>query len=164
MSTEFLRKASDRIEKRNTIESELCAKFDVKLGLRNNDGSVVLAGLTKISSVIGTEMSNGKILPAEGKLYYRGINLLNLANGILNDNRHGYAEVTCLLLFGELPTMSELEEFENELSARYELPEGFTETNILLNPSPNVTTQSQKLILALYNFDPEPETFLYQMC
>jgi citrate synthase len=129
--------------------------------LRNNDGSGVLAGLTKLSSVIGAESYDGRVLPTEGKLYYRGINLMNLADGILNDKRHGYAEVAYLLLFGKLPSISELEEFENELSVRYNLPEGFTEANILLNPSQNVMNQAQRLILARYNSDSEPEKYFH---
>lgn len=94
------------------IDSELFTKYDVKRGLRDLNGKGVLAGLTNISDVRATETINGEQVPAHGRLFYRGYEVKDLVEGFTSENRFGFEEVSYLLLFGKLPTVSELEEFK----------------------------------------------------
>jgi len=98
----------------NQIAPELYPKYDVKRGLRNEDGSGVLVGLTKISDVTGYEKKDGVFTPLDGRLAYRGIKIEEIVDAISKENRHGFEEIVFLLLFGKLPKREELEYF-NEL-------------------------------------------------
>ena len=111
------------------------SKYGVKRGLRNADGTGVMAGLTKICSVEGYYLSDGEKVPKEGRLYYRGINVNDIVNACKKENRCGYEEVIWLLLFGKLPTENQLARFNDALSAMRELPENFTEDMIMKAPS-----------------------------
>lgn len=92
----------------STIDTSLYAKYDVKRGLRDINGKGVLTGLTEISDIISSKMVDGKTVPCEGKLYYRGIDVEELVAGFLRENRFGFAETVYLLLFGELPNAQQL--------------------------------------------------------
>ncbi|MFQ5584910.1 MAG: citrate synthase [Calditrichia bacterium] len=157
MNPHFIEKACQLINDRSIIDREMYNVYDVKRGLRNADGSGVLAGLSKISSVTGTEKVDGKMVPAEGKLIYRGIDLYDIVAGIQRERRHGYSETAYLLLFGELPNKDELQEFESELSEHFPLPEGIVESQILQFTSTNVLNMIQRVILTLYSLDPQAE-------
>lgn len=140
------------------IPNELFKRFDVKKGLRNEDGTGVCVGLTKIADVVGYERINGVKTDAHGKLFYRGIEVRDLIYG--RDQRNGaYAfEETCfLLLFGFLPTVKQLEAFQTVLKQQYELPDKFLETSILQMPSKNLMNQLQQAVLNLYDFDETPD-------
>lgn len=157
MNAEFLHKVSEEILHRYQIDRSLYGKFDVKRGLRNADGSGVLAGLTKISSVIGSRKENGKLVPVEGELRYRGIDIRDLVNGIQEDGRHGFSEVTYLLLFAKLPTRAELEEFEAYLYPRMALDKRLIATTILQFTSSHVMNAMQRVVLTLYSLDENPD-------
>jgi len=157
MTPDFMRNATDRITAQNQIDREIYSKLSVKRGLRNDDGSGVLAGLNKISSVLGTKNVDGKVLPSEGKLIYRGIDVKEIVDGVQKDGRHGFAEVAFLLLFGMLPKRKELKDFESHLYAHMQLPAGMLESNILQFTSRDIMNQLQRVILALYSVDPQPE-------
>ena len=60
------------------IAPEKYNKYNVKRGLRNSDGTGVLAGLTSIGEVRGYIIDNGEKVPVPGNLFYRGINLMDL--------------------------------------------------------------------------------------
>ncbi len=155
--SDFITRASQEVLERNKIDRDLYVKLDVKRGLRNADGSGVLAGLTKISSVIGSRKEDGKIIPVEGELRYRGINIMDIVQGIQQRNQHGFSEATYLLLFGKLPTESELNEFEEYLYSRMEIPNRLVATNILQFTSPSVMNSLQRVVLALYTLDEKPD-------
>ena len=157
MDDNFLKKASETILQRNVIDRELYTKFDVKRGLRNADGSGVLAGLTQISSVVGFRKEGDKIVPVDGELYYRGIHIRDIVKGLQADNRHGFSEVSYLLLFGRLPNKSELEEYEEHLKQQMHLPKLFVENSILQFISPNVMNALQRDVLTLYTLDDNPD-------
>ena len=91
------------------IDQRLYSQYDVKRGLRDSNGKGVLTGLTEISTVNGTREVDGKIVPIEGELYYRGINIEELVKGFSEDKRFGYEETVYLLLFGSLPDRNELD-------------------------------------------------------
>ncbi|RMI03665.1 MAG: citrate/2-methylcitrate synthase [Calditrichaeota bacterium] len=157
MNAEFLHKVSEEILHRYQIDRSLYGKFDVKRGLRNADGSGVLAGLTKISSVIGSRKENGKLVPVEGELRYRGIDIRDLVSGIQEDGRHGFSEVTYLLLFAKLPTRAELKEFEAYLYPRMALDKRLIATTILQFTSSHVMNAMQRVVLTLYSLDENPD-------
>lgn len=133
------------------------AKYGVKRGLRNADGTGVMAGLTKICSVEGYYLADGEKIPKDGHLYYRGIDVNDIVTACEKEDRFGYEEVIWLLLFGNLPTASQLERFNLALSAKRELPEDFTEDMIMKAPSPNIMNKIARSVLALYSYDDNPD-------
>lgn len=132
-------------------------KYNVKRGLRNDDGTGVLVGLTEVGEVFSYIMDDGDRVPTEGRLFYRGIEINDLVNGFYQDKRFGFEECVYLLLFGELPTKTQLTDFEGLLSSSRKLPHNFTEDMILRAPSPDIMNKLSRTVLALYAYDTEPE-------
>ena len=139
------------------IAPEFYTKYDVKRGLRDLDGSGVLAGLTRICSVEGYYMDDGEKVPKNGRLVYRGINMSDIVENCEKENRFGYEEVVWLLLFGALPTKEQLKWFTELLAECRNLPEDFIEDMIMKAPSPDVMNKSARSVLALYSYDPNPD-------
>lgn len=138
------------------IDNSLYKKNSVKNGLRNEDGTGVLVGLTKISDVVGYEKTDSKKIDIAGKLFYRGINIKEIVS--TKNRKTNLFEETCfLILFGYLPTKKELNEFIKEFHKRYHLPKHFLESDILRFPSKNLMNKLQKDILTLYSYDQAPE-------
>ena len=142
--------------RRNEIDNTLYKTYDVKKGLRNEDGTGVLIGLTQISDVVGYEKKDGKKVDCPGKLYYRGIDVKEIVNGN-KGRRYLFEEVCFLILFGYLPDIEELEEFKKVLREHYELPTHFLQSNILGLPAKNVMNKLQQEVLMMYNYDESPE-------
>jgi citrate synthase len=157
MSQDFVKYATDQLMKTAEIERDLYTKFSVKRGLRNDDGSGVLVGLTKISSVIGFKIVDEEVIPVDGELYYRGMHINDLVAGVEKEKRHGFTEVIYLLIFGKLPNSQELQDFRDYLNVRTNLPPGLNETSILGFPSPSVMNKLQRVILVLFGVDPNPD-------
>lgn len=147
----------EEYKKNNYISPEDFKTYDVKRGLRNADGSGVVAGLTRICSVHGYYFSDGERIPDKGKLTYRGIDVADIVSGCAADRHFGFEEVTWLLLFGELPTKEKLEGFREILGECRELPEYFAEDMIIKAPSPNVMNKLARSVLALYSYDMNPD-------
>ncbi|MDC7227139.1 MAG: citrate/2-methylcitrate synthase [Spirochaetales bacterium] len=143
--------------KNNQISPEHYKKFNVKRGLRNEDGSGVLVGLTGIGDVHGYIMDENEKIPVEGRLRYRGIDLRDICEGFQSDGRYGYEEVIFLLLFGQLPNRKEFNYFFDMLGQYRALPKGFTEDMILNTPSNNIMNKLSRSVLACYSFDDDPE-------
>lgn len=144
------------------IPNNLFTEYNVKKGLRNEDGTGVRIGLTRISDVVGyTQDEKGNVIPCDGDLLYRGYSIRDLIR-----NRHGnfgFEETCFLLLFGYLPDKQEFENFKTCLSMRYELPESFLANELLLKPARNLMNKLQSAVLSLYNYDDSPdETDVYQ--
>ncbi len=137
----------------NQITPELYPKFDVKRGLRNEDGSGVLVGLTKISDVTGYEKKDGVFTPLEGRLAYRGIKIEEIVDAISKENRHGFEEIIFLLLFGKLPTWEELEYFNELMVGNRDLAVNFTNDVILHFPSNDIMNKLARSVLVLYALD-----------
>lgn len=156
MNSELQKIFQDSISE-NKIDNELYTKYDVKKGLRNEDGTGVLIGLTRIADVVGYKLINGKKVDDQGELYYRGIPITQLCRNLDQDEICGYEETCFLILFGHLPTQQELSLFTSQLRSRYTLPEGFLATNILRYPSMNIMNQIQKALLMLYGEDPQAD-------
>lgn len=135
------------------FDRELYTKYDVKRGLRDINGKGVVAGLTNISEIKASEIVDGKSVPAEGELYYRGYPIEELVGGCLKDGRFGFEEVTYLLLTGKLPTAKELDEFRKYLTSFYTLPKNFVRDIIMKSPSEDMMNTLIRSVLALFPYD-----------
>jgi citrate synthase len=140
------------------ISPDLYQRYSVKRGLRNEDGTGVLVGLTEIGEVMSYIMDDNDRIPVEGRLFYRGLSIDDIVSGFYNDKRFGFEETAYLLLFGELPTAGQLEQFNDLLDSFRQLPDGFTEDMILKAPSPDIMNKLARTVLALYPYDQDPET------
>lgn len=137
------------------IEPELYTKFDVKRGLRDVNGNGVVAGLTNISTIKVVDSNDGIENHGDGKLYYRGIDVEDIVAGFVKEKRFGFEETIYLLLFGEMPTAAQLEEFKKVLADFRTLPTTFTRDVIMKSPSDNMMNTLAKSVLALYSYDDE---------
>ena len=153
---EIISKLAKVAGKKAKIEPELYGRYNVKRGLRNNDGTGVLVGLTEVGEVMSYLMDDGDRMPVDGRLYYQGYEVTDLVNGFYK-KRFGYEEIAFLLITGDLPTEKELEEFRALLSSKRPLPDGFTEDMILKAPSPDVMNKLARSVLASYSYDPNPD-------
>ncbi len=140
-----------------TISPDLYTLHDVKRGLRDVNGKGVLTGLTEISEIISSKKVDGKSVPCEGELYYRGYNVKDLVHSFLEENRFGFEETTYLLLFGKLPNTEELAEF-NKLLNNYRtiMPKNFVRDVIMKKPSEDLMNNLARSVLTLYAYDGNP--------
>ncbi len=156
-STETLRHMCEDFVRNSIIDGSLYHKYGVRRGLRNDDGSGVVVGITNVCCVHGYIISEGEKKPIEGELIYRGYSITDLVDGVLKDKRYGYEEVAYLLLFGILPTESQLTSFSRLIAEYRELPRYFSEDVIMRCPSPNIMNKMAQAVLTLYSFDSAPE-------
>ncbi len=140
-------------ETRDVIDPDLYTKYQVKRGLRDLDGKGVLTGLTEISTINSYKMENNVSVPIDGELYYRGININDLVNGFTGEKRFGYEETVYLLLFGQLPTREELDNFNILLGSYRKLPKHFTRDVIMKTPNKDIMNSLAKSILTLSSYD-----------
>ena len=141
----------------NQIPPEKFDLYQVKRGLRNPDGTGVMAGLTLICNVHGYLIDDAERIPDKGILTYRGINVEDIVEGCRRENRFGFEEVAWLLLFGKQPTRSQLEGFCKLLNSYRELPDYFAEDMIIKAPSRNIMNKLGRSVLALYSYDDNPD-------
>ncbi len=146
-----------QMRERNSIDPAAYAAYDVKRGLRNADGTGVMAGLTKICSVDGYYIKDGERVAQEGKLYYRGIDIIQLVDGAAAEQRFGFEETAWLLLFGSLPGKADLELFQSLLADCRELPDSFIEDVLMKSPSPDIMNKLAHSVLSLYATDPQAD-------
>ncbi len=153
----FLETLCQEFRRNSHIDYSAYEQWEVKRGLRNADGTGVVAGVTEIANVRGYYIQDGERVPMPGQLIYRGIDLSELIQGFTSEGRFGYAETAYLLLFGDLPTKDQLSRFEALLEASHDLPPMFTEDVILKTPSPDVMNKLARGVLTLYSYDDNPE-------
>ena len=140
----------------NYIDPETSERLGVKRGLRNPDGTGVLAGLTNVCDVVGYKKDQeGHVIPTPGKLIYRGVNINEIVEEAYRNDRFVFEEVIWLLLFGSLPTQEQLDDFCEILAEHRALPEGFMDT--MNAPSPNIMNKLQRCVLGLYSYDEHAE-------
>ena len=158
LETAFVQAMSEQLLSNSAIDGSLYGKFDVKRGLRDSNGAGVVVGLTKIGDVQGYRVNekNEKVA-IDGKLFYRGIDIEDIVNSCLKDDRFGYEETSYLLLFGQLPTEEQLKYFKKVVGMKRELPLGFARDMILTAPSKNVMNKLARSVLALYSYDENPD-------
>lgn len=136
---------------------ELFKQYSVKRGLRNDDGTGVMAGLTAVGAVQGYFIDDGEKIPMEGHLRYRGYDITDLVQKCEAENRFGFEEVAYLLLFGHLPDCKTLNDFSALIGSLRALPDGFAEDMILKAPSTNIMNKMARSVLASYSYDPNPD-------
>ena len=141
----------------NSVDPALYDMYPVKRGLRNNDGSGVIAGITNISNVHGYMMNEGDKVPVEGKLTFRGYDIYDLLSDTSPSKRYGFEEVAYLLMLGKLPTQDELDQFVAAIDAERELPDGFTAARIMRHPAADLMIMLSRSIISLYADDPNAE-------
>ena len=137
----------------SSIDPEDFIRFDVKRGLRDLNGKGVLAGLTEVSDIVAKKVVDGKEVPCDGKLYYRGIDVEQLVAGALKEGRFGFEETAYLLLLGRLPTPQELDTFKSQLSYYRSLPNNFVRDVILKAPSQDIMNSLARSVLNLASYD-----------
>lgn len=138
------------------IDQNLYVEYDVKRGLRDSNGKGVLTGLTEISDVCAYRLENGRAIPADGELYYQGINVNDLING-LEGRKYGFEETVYLLLFGKLPNQTELNRFLRLMEELQSLHGRFVRDVIMKASNANIMNAMQRCILTLYTYDANPD-------
>ena len=146
-------KLSELCINNNQIEPQLYMQHDVKRGLRDNDGKGVLTGLTEVSTINSKKLVDGQLVPSDGELYYRGINVEDLVEGFTSEGRFGYEETVYLLLFGKLPNKQELDDFVNLFNMYRTLPRNFTRDVIMKAPNQDIMNVMARSVLTLYAYD-----------
>ncbi len=155
--TPELMELAELCRKNTVIDPELYAKYDVKRGLRDISGKGVLTGLTEICEIISYTLVDNDYIPCEGKLYYRGVDVEEIIQGFMQENRFGFEEVTYLLLFGNLPAKEKLEDFKRLLENYRELPPSFVRDIIMKAPSKDMMNTLARSVLTLYSYDEKAE-------
>lgn len=155
----MLEKLSNLVFDACQIDKQLFTDYNVKRGLRNADSSGVLVGLTKIGDVKGYDVVDGKVTPAEGKLFYRGFEISDLCHGFQSCGRHGFDETAFLLLTGKLPEKEELSFFSDYMSNLRDLPQFFSKSMILSLRGPDVMNMLARSVLSLYAEDEKAEDY-----
>ncbi len=155
-NTPEISRLAQNMSEHSHIDSDLYSKFNVKRGLRDLDGKGVLTGLTYISTIIQNKEVDGKLVPCDGELYYRGYNINDIVSGLLDDNRFGFEEVVYLLLFGDMPDKNELEDFKKLLVQYRTLPQNFVRDVILKAPSDDMMNSIARSVLTLFCYDTNP--------
>lgn len=152
--TPQIKALAKKCKESNRIDVSLYDKHQVKRGLRDVNGKGVLTGLTEISEIKSSEkMPDGTSVPCEGKLYYRGIDVEEIIKGFNSEKRFGFEEVTYLLIFGKLPNVQELKEF-NEILGKYRcIPSNFVRDIIMKKPSSDIMNSLARSVLMLYAYD-----------
>ena len=162
----WLKKQAEKVRKVDYIDPALYRKYGVKRGLRNDNGTGVLVGLTTIGNVHGYVMDEGEKQPIPGELYYRGINVKDIVAADRREHRFGYEETAYLLLFGELPTARELVDWKNKIGAYRKLTDGFRDNAIFKYPPKDLMNALARAVLFAYAFDPEgnPDDISLEKC
>lgn len=154
----FIGKLSALAERNDPINPDLYTKYDVKRGLRNSNGTGVLVGLTRIGDVVGYDIgANGEKIPVPGKLLYRGYDVVDIVRDAETNDDFCYEQCAYLLLFGELPSRKQLDEFRSFIGISRVLPPNFTEDMIMKAPSNDIMNKLARGVLASYSYDSNPE-------
>ncbi len=149
----MIKTLSKRARESSMIDPELFSKYQVKRGLRDIDGRGVLVGLTEIGEVHSYIVEENELVPQPGKLIYRGVDISDIVNGFLGNDRFGFEETCYLLLFGNLPSKSELNDFNQLLSEHRKIPDDFVRDMILKMPSRDIMNSIARSVLAFYSLD-----------
>lgn len=153
----YVSRLSADLKNEYIIDEDYFLNQNIKRGLRNADGTGVMAGVTRIGSVQGYYMDEGERVADEGRLYYRGINVMDIIDAHAENKTFGYEEVAYLLLLGKLPSRDQFQLFDEVLSKARQLPDGFNEDMIIKAPSPNIMNKLARSVLALYSYDNNPD-------
>lgn len=155
--TPDINKLGELLYEANKIDPELYSKHKVNRGLRDLNGKGVLTGLTEISEVLSRKVIDGKEMPCDGELFYRGYNVVDLVSDFIQDGRFGFEETAYILLFGVLPKPQDLENFRKLLFDYRSLPNSFIRDVIMKAPSSDMMNSLARSVLTLYSYDKNPD-------
>jgi len=163
---DWLKSHAEMVRRADQIDPSMYAKYGVKRGLRNEDGTGVLVGLTTIGNVHGYVMSEGEKQPVEGELFYRGINVSDIVASNRREHRFGYEETAYLLLFGTLPDERELQMWKTRLGRYRRLSDEFKDNAIFHSPSKDIMNAIARAVLFAYAFDEtgNPDDLAIERC
>lgn len=157
VSQDYVSSLCGELEKNNQIKPGDFQKYRVKRGLRNPDGTGVMAGLSHVSSVEGYYILDNERIPKEGKLSYRGYDIKDIISDCVNENRFGFEEVVWLLIFGNLPSKDQIKEIRELLGKCRTLPDEFIEDMIMKHPSKDIMNKMARCVMSLYSYDENPD-------
>ena len=157
VSQDYISSLCGELEKNNSIKPGDFQKYRVKRGLRNPDGTGVMAGLSHVSSVEGYYILDNERIPKEGKLSYRGYDIKDIIADCVADNRFGFEEVVWLLIFGSLPSKYQIAEIREVLGKSRALPDEFIEDMIMKHPSKDIMNKMARCVMSLYSYDENPD-------
>ena len=157
VAKEYISKMAEDVKSRCSIDKNAFKSLNVKRGLRNVDGTGVLAGVTAIGSVQGYMMLDGDPVPMPGRLYYRGIEINEIIENHVKRNMFGFEEVCYLLLMGKLPNSDELEQFKLALAHARHMPGGYFDAVLFKSPSRSIMNKLSCDVLSMYSFDDNPD-------
>lgn len=157
VSQDYISSLCGELEKNNSIKPGDFQKYRVKRGLRNPDGTGVMAGLSHVSSVEGYYILDNERIPKEGKLSYRGYDIKDIIADCVSDNRFGFEEVVWLLIFGSLPSKDQIAEIREVLGKSRALPDEFIEDMIMKHPSKDIMNKMARCVMSLYSYDENPD-------
>lgn len=146
----------ERLMNNHRIDQDLYVEYDVKRGLRDSSGKGVLTGLTEISDVCAYRMEGDQKIPSDGQLYYQGVNVIDLVEG-LSDRKFGFEETIYLLMFGKLPNQKELDMFLHVMFEMQDLGGRFVRDVIMKASNANIMNALQRCVLTLYTYDSNPD-------
>ncbi len=156
--TPYIEELAARANQNNCIKPEMYAEHQVFRGLRDLNGNGVVTGLTEVSNIKAKQKeADGTVHPCHGELSYRGVNIRDLVNGFMQDDRFGFEETIYLLLFSELPNAEQLTRFREELASYRSLPPSFVRDMILKAPGKDMMNILARCVLALYAYDENPD-------
>jgi citrate synthase len=155
--SQYFVNSGESIEIQTRFRPGVYSKYNAKRGLRNEDGSGVLVGLTEIGEVHAYVFDDNEKIPVEGRLIYRGLDIDDIVNGFINEDRFGFEETVYLLMFGDLPNKTQLADFTQVLGHYRKLPEDYVRDNILKAPSMDVMNKLARLVLVKYSYDSNPD-------
>ena len=166
VDSKWLKKQAEKVRKADYIDPALYRKYGVKRGLRNDNGTGVLVGLTTIGNVHGYVMDEGEKQAIPGELYYRGINVKDIVTADRREHRFGYEETAYLLLFGELPTARELIDWKNKIGSYRKLSDSFKDNAVMKHPPKDLMNALARAVLFAYAFDPDdnPDDISIEKC
>lgn len=157
ISVESIKILCEELGENNKINPRDFDKYHVKRGLRNDDNTGIMAGLTHVCSVEGYYILDGERIVKEGKLSYRGYDIKDIIQHCVDTGKYGYEEVAWLLVFGELPTKEQLEKLNELIGECRALPDEFIEDNIMKHPSKDIMNKMARSVMTLYSFDENPD-------
>ena len=155
--TPSIERLAEKCVKNGYIDPELYDKYEVRRGLRYKTGRGVLTGLTEIGEVKSYTIDDGEMIPCEGKLYYRGVDIEQIVAGFTTEKRFGFEEIAYLLIFGEQPKKDDLEEFKHDLGVYRLLPTSFVRDIIMKAPSGDMMNTLARSVLTLYSYDKDAD-------
>lgn len=157
VSQDYVSSLCGELEKNNQIKPGDFQKYRVKRGLRNPDGTGVMAGLSHVSSVEGYYILDNERIPKEGKLSYRGYDIKDIIADCVDEDRFGFEEVVWLLIFGNLPSKDQIKEIRELLGKCRTLPDEFIEDMIMKHPSKDIMNKMARCVMSLYSYDENPD-------